>query len=266
MALSIGSQGGARHARRTPVQSRVKPCRKLHPITAHGHHGGSGSSVHAKPVADGSFLGELRQYAMRLHTREQAPREGKAAAPKPDKPWEPKLAGYMQFMAESKVVYDTFEELLAAGAQPYYKEFAATGLQRGAAIDHDLAYLSEKYGVPIPEAKPDGPGHTYASELRELAANKPGPFLCHFYNHYFAHTAGGRMIGKQVSQRILDGWTGNFYKWDGNVKVSGLSEVLSTIGAPVQRLLCGQLCGARIQRLGVSRCCSPTDYRTCWMT
>lgn len=42
------------------------------------------------------------------------------------------------------------------------KEFAATGLQRGAAIDHDLAYLSERYGVPIPEAKPDGPGHTYA--------------------------------------------------------------------------------------------------------
>lgn len=67
-------------------------------------------------------------------------------------------------------------------------------------------------------------------------------------------------------QRILDGWTGNFYKWDGNVKVSGLSEVLPTIGAPVQRHLCGQLCRARIQRLGVSRCCLPTDYRTCWMT
>lgn len=105
------------------------------------------------PANHAAFLGELRQYAMRLHTREQAPREGKAAAPKPDKPvrigdhggpvwpactghachgrsnrtlghpctlqWEPKLAGYMQFMAESKVVYDTFEELLAAGAQPY---------------------------------------------------------------------------------------------------------------------------------------------------
>lgn len=33
--------------------------------------------------------------------------------------WEPKLAGYMQFMAESKVVYDTFEELLADGSHNY---------------------------------------------------------------------------------------------------------------------------------------------------
>lgn len=38
------------------------------------------------PDEHAAFLGELRQYAMRLHTREQAPREGKAAAPKSDKP------------------------------------------------------------------------------------------------------------------------------------------------------------------------------------
>lgn len=30
--------------------------------------------------------------------------------------------------------------------------------------------------------------------------NNPPAFICHYYNHYFAHTAGGRMIGAKVSQ------------------------------------------------------------------
>lgn len=31
--------------------------------------------------------------------------------------------------------------------------------------------------------------------------------------------AGGRMIGKSVSNAVLDGWTGAFYQWEGEVKV-----------------------------------------------
>ena len=31
--------------------------------------------------------------------------------------------------------------------------------------------------------------------------------------------AGGRMIGKSVSNSVLDGWTGAFYEWEGDVKV-----------------------------------------------
>lgn len=34
--------------------------------------------------------------------------------------------------------------------------------------------------------------------LQELAKNDPPSFICHFYNVYFAHTAGGRMIGNKV--------------------------------------------------------------------
>ena len=34
--------------------------------------------------------------------------------------------------------------------------------------------------------------------LEDLAATNPQAFLCHFYNIYFAHTAGGRMIGMKV--------------------------------------------------------------------
>ena len=37
-------------------------------------------------------------------------------------------------------------------------------------------------------------------------------FICHYYNYYFAHLAGGRMIGKQMSKLLLDGETLEFYK------------------------------------------------------
>ena len=43
-------------------------------------------------------------------------------------------------------------------------------------------------------------------------------FLNHFYNFYFAHTAGGRMIGAKLSELLLDGKTLKFYQWDGDVK------------------------------------------------
>jgi heme oxygenase len=36
--------------------------------------------------------------------------------------------------------------------------------------------------------------------------------MCHYYNFYFAHTAGGRMIGKQMSALLLDKKTLDFYK------------------------------------------------------
>lgn len=44
----------------------------------------------------------------------------------------------------------------------------------------------------------DGPGATYAKLVRELADKDPAAFICHYYNFYFAHTAGGRMIGNKV--------------------------------------------------------------------
>ena len=50
-------------------------------------------------------------------------------------------------------------------------------------------------GLATPEAKQ--PATVYVQLLRELVgAGKLRAFVCHFYNFYFAHTAGGRMIGK----------------------------------------------------------------------
>lgn len=41
----------------------------------------------------------------------------------------------------------------------------------------------------------------YASFLKETVASSLPGFMCHYYNHYFAHTAGGRMIGRKVAER-----------------------------------------------------------------
>ena len=38
-----------------------------------------------------------------------------------------------------------------------------------------------------------------------LAATNPPEFICHFYNVYFAHSAGGKMIGRKVSEMCLNG-------------------------------------------------------------
>ena len=46
----------------------------------------------------------------------------------------------------------------------------------------------------------DGPGATYAKLITELAKTDPPALICHYYNFYFAHTAGGRMIGSKVGR------------------------------------------------------------------
>lgn len=55
----------------------------------------------------------------------------------------------------------------------------------------------KEQGYSIPE--PSSPGTNYAQYLEELSKKDPQAFICHFYNTYFAHTAGGRMIGKKVN-------------------------------------------------------------------
>lgn len=74
-------------------------------------------------------------------------------------------------------------------------EFRNTGLERSEKLSKDLQWFKEQ-GYAIPE--PSSPGVTYAEYLKELSEKDPQAFICHFYNIYFAHSAGGRMIGKKV--------------------------------------------------------------------
>jgi heme oxygenase (biliverdin-producing, ferredoxin) len=185
---------------------------------------------------------ELRAYAMKLHTPQQAPKEGKAKSPEafesekkaaeamkvaqaaaPEVPmiiWQPARINYVQFLVDSLQVFETIESLTEE--YPILAPLKSTGLERSAALKEDLDWIVKTYpSTVIPPPGPHGPG--YAAHLRELAATSMPKFICHYYNHMFAHTAGGRMIGKSMADKLLDGTTLNFYKWDGDVKVNRLA-------------------------------------------
>jgi len=99
-----------------------------------------------------------------------------------------------------------------------------TTFKRSEALDADIAWFAEQ-GVPEPSVAPQGA--TYAAKLREMsAAGEVEEFVCHFYNFYFAHTAGGRMIGKQMADKLLDGRTLQFYQWGGAEPKEGLLPAL----------------------------------------
>lgn len=74
-------------------------------------------------------------------------------------------------------------------------EFRNTGLERAENLAKDLEWFKEQ-GHSVPE--PSTPGVDYSFYIEQLSKEDPQSFICHFYNTYFAHTAGGRMIGKKV--------------------------------------------------------------------
>lgn len=91
--------------------------------------------------------------------------------------------------------------------------------------------MASEYGVFPPEPKEDGPGRTYAAFLTDLAKTDAPAFICHYYNFYFAHTAGGRMIGSKVSSEILGGKEFAFYEYDGDV-----AQLLDAVRASINAL------------------------------
>ncbi|XP_044463059.1 heme oxygenase 1, chloroplastic-like isoform X2 [Mangifera indica] len=206
------------------------------------------------------FVEEMRFVAMKLHTREQA-KEGQKQVKEPEErpltKWKPSVDGYLRFLVDSKLVYDTLEGIIQEAPIPIWSmvkkekdflflvhcrsflkkllcfsstpatwengdaEFRNTGLERSEKLAKDLECFKEQ-GYTIPE--PSSCGITYAQYLKELSEKDPQAFICHFYNVYFAHSAGGRMIGKKVAEKILDNKELEFYKWDGE-----LSQLLQNV-------------------------------------
>ncbi|KAK8543229.1 hypothetical protein V6N12_015792 [Hibiscus sabdariffa] len=170
------------------------------------------------------FVEEMRFVAMKLHTREQA-KEGEKEVKQPEersvRQWEPTIDGYLKFLVDSRLVYDTLESIVDKATFPIYAEFKNTGLERLENLANDLKWFEEQgYAIPGPSS----PGVTYAEYLKEISENDPQAFICHFYNTYFAHSAGGRMIGRKVAEKLLNNKVLEFYKWDGD-----LSQLLQNV-------------------------------------
>lgn len=169
---------------------------------------------------------DLRAFAMALHTKDQSPKEGQQPSNKPVSSWQPELSDYVQFLTDSLLVYETLEDIVNS-----YDELSMlrdTGLERTKALKEDLNYICNVYDTTIQQPAIGKAGTEYSLFLKNIVKESIPKFICHYYNHYFAHTAGGRMIGKKMSALLLQKQTLNFYKWNGNVSTH-LHETKSKI-------------------------------------
>ena len=161
-------------------------------------------------VQPGFIEQELRGAAMKLHTKSQAPKEGQATEEStPAEPHVTTLEDYLQFLVDSQHVYQAMEDIV--NSEDQLAMFRNTGLERTKALEQDVEFMCREYGLTRPEVGVFG--NDYAQEMRRIASSGNIPeFMCHYYNFYFAHTAGGRMIGKQMAALLLDKKTLEFYK------------------------------------------------------
>jgi heme oxygenase len=153
---------------------------------------------------------ELRGAAMKLHTKSQSPKEGEVEEEISSKePYVTTPTDYLAFLIDSQHVYQAMEEIVHQ--YDVLTPFRNTGLERVVPLEHDILYMIQTFDVP--ERPSVGPaGRKYAQLLQNVAKASIPAFMCHYYNHYFAHTAGGRMIGKQMSALLLNKKTLEFYK------------------------------------------------------
>lgn len=175
---------------------------------------------------------ELRRTAMKLHTRSQAPKEGKAEEKKSFNPdYVTTHEDYLAFLVDSKHVYEAFEEAVNSDKYPELTVFRNTGLERTVGLEKDIQFIVKEYNVVRPEV--GTMGKNYSSEIKRIVGenNSLPEFMCHFYNFYFAHTAGGIFIGKKMSSLLLDKKTLEFYKWDGNI-----NEIKHTVKTDIEAL------------------------------
>ncbi|GJQ11790.1 hypothetical protein GpartN1_g3581.t1 [Galdieria partita] len=168
-----------------------------------------------RPGSHKGFVEEMRFVAMRLHTRDQAKEGTLEESALPIQEWHPSQKDYLQFLVDSKYVYEFFETFMNQSQDNMFVHFKQTGLERVPALEEDLNWFKQR-GFSIPN--PEKPGIAYVQYLESLVQDKPHALLCHWYNFYFAHTAGGRMIGRLMSKLLFDGHVFEFYKWEGDVK------------------------------------------------
>lgn len=67
------------------------------------------------------FVEEMRFVAMKLHTKDQAKEGEKEPQGKPVAKWEPSVEGYLKFLVDSKLVYDTLEGIIVKAEYPECK-------------------------------------------------------------------------------------------------------------------------------------------------
>ncbi|MED6107078.1 putative inactive heme oxygenase 2, chloroplastic [Stylosanthes scabra] len=164
---------------------------------------------------------EMRFVAMRLRNtnatsttnekQEQQEEDEESSNGHDSDAWHPSIQGFLRYLVDTKLVFNTVERIVDDSDHVSYAYFRKTGLERSEGIAKDLEGF-EQQGLAIPN--PRSPGLTYSKYLEELAERSPPLFLSHFYNIYFSHIAGGQVIAKKVSEKLLEGKELELYRWE----------------------------------------------------
>lgn len=151
-------------------------------------------SVDAAATKTPSFVQtEMRGAAMKLHTRDQAPKEGQQPAQKPVSTWQPGRAEYLQFLVDSKAVYSCLDAIVAS--TPALATLSNSGLERTEALDKDV-----RTRLPRPPPHSScGCAHVHPHTWRGLVASCLGAHSISLSHAPVAHRSPGLL--RRVSRR-----------------------------------------------------------------
>ncbi|KAH7567377.1 hypothetical protein JRO89_XS07G0061200 [Xanthoceras sorbifolium] len=194
---------------------------------------------------------EVEGAAKEDEEEEEAKEDDSSSVDSAGETWKPSMEGFVKYLVDTRLVFNTIERIVDESDDVACKFFFAvliffflfnlllnvdidayfrkTGLERAEGISKDLEWFSEQ-GIVIPD--PSTPGVSYAKYLEEIAEKSAPLFLSHFYNIYFSHIAGGQVIAKRVSEKILEGRELEINKWDGDAEelLKGVREKLNMLG------------------------------------
>ena len=154
----------------------------------------------------GFVNGEMRAAAMKLHTRDQAPKEGQQPAQKPVSVWAPGRADYLRFLVDSREVYRCMDDLVAT--TPAYAPFRNSGSSAS-----PRSTPTSRGSPPRASRRRRSASPAPTTSRCCAASRRAAPRSCATSTTSTLRTAGGLMIGKKMSDALLDGRTLEFYKW-----------------------------------------------------
>ncbi|XP_076949372.1 putative inactive heme oxygenase 2, chloroplastic [Bidens hawaiensis] len=199
-----------------PVKKKRKPYRRLRPGEAQG------ITEEMRFVAM-----KLREKKLKVETDELDEKEGNSDGDG-DQTWEPELDGFVRYLVDSEFVFSTVERLIDESQDVSFAYFRNSGLERCKSFSKDIEWLSTQ-DFTIPE--PLFTSKKYVKYLEELAAQSPPLFFCHLYNIYFSHIAGGQVIARKVSEKLLNGQELAICQWPGDPEelLKGMRDKLNAL-------------------------------------
>lgn len=153
---------------------------------------------------------ELKPYALRLHSKDQA-HSGQMPAQLSFHLWNPNRKDFLHYLTDSLALYELLEH--TASTHPSLRSIYIKDLERSPALKKDIEWLQQSFDLQV--CQPGSSVLTYTTYLKSLIATNNIPaFVCHYYNTYFALTAGGMRIGQSLTSKLLGGKQLSFYTFE----------------------------------------------------